>query len=244
MPFSETTNRSGIIQKIEDLTATQSATSSSYPIGSKTRDVNIARDEFKSIVMEVSGKWQDDDTNQTDYNIITFDLVSGQDNYAFSTDQTGNQILSVLKIRIKDQNGKWKDIEQIDRTEFDINQYQDITGTPDYFDLTANGAVFYPTPNYNSDEGGELYISRTYTYYEVDDTTKTSGLPATFDAWFCYHPSYFWCLTNLPSLAPGYYKILYGVDGKGGMKSAIQKFYANRNKTHQNQVTSEPIFNI
>lgn len=246
MPFSETTYRSGMVQKLEDLTHTQSddASSGSYNINAMTRDLNSARDAFKNIVIEACGEWQDDDTNQTDYSISTFDLVSGQDNYAFTNDENGNQILSVLKIRLKDPNGKYKDLKQIDRTTFDINAYQDITGTPEYYDLTSNGAIMYPTPDYNSTNGVEIYHSRTYTYYETTDTTKKSGLPAIFDLWFPFYAAYHYCLINIPSLAVGYRNFLYGEDGRSGMKKDIQRHYANRNKTSTMIITTEDVNSI
>ena len=66
---------SGIVQEIDEMVGTNNTT---YPIASKTRDVNLALDKVFSLIFQVGGTWQFDDSNQTDYPIITTDIVSGQ----------------------------------------------------------------------------------------------------------------------------------------------------------------------
>lgn len=238
MPFSDTTNRTGLIELLEDLTTTQSATTSSYPLATKTRDINNAYSQFMSLAIESCGKWQIDDTNQTDYPIIFFDIVSGQDNYAFNLDENSNQILQISKLRIKDTNGKWFETTQIDRTDFDISQYQDVTGTPEYHDITSNGIIFYPTPNYNSTDGGELFVSRTPSYFASSDTTKKAGIPYFFHEYLAFRSAYFYCLANGLKQATGLGNEMLRIEG------SIKKYYANRNKDSRNIFTAEPINSI
>lgn len=77
-------------------------------------------------------------------------------------------------MRIKDANGKWTDfLTQIDKNEVDTSQFQDITGTPEYYDLIGDNVVFYPTPNYNSADGIEFTVTRTPVYFLTSDTTKS-----------------------------------------------------------------------
>lgn len=240
MQFSDTTNRTGIIELLEDLTTTQSATDSSYPLATKVRDVNNAFSYYMSLAIKACGRWQVDDTNQTDYPIVTFDLVSGQDNYAFDRDGSTptNQMIELHKLRIKDANGKWIDIEQIDRREFDINQFQDITGVPEYYDITSNGVIFYPTPNYNSDEGAELYVSRMPTRFTSSDTTKKAGIPEMFHEYLAIRPAYFYCLVNGLKQATGLGNEMLRIEAN------IKNYYAGRNRGERSVVTSEPIFSI
>lgn len=235
MQFSDTTNRTGLIELLEDLTTTQSATTSSYPIKTKTRDINNAYANFMSLAIRACGRWQVDDTNQTDYPIVTFSLVSGQDNYAFNLDENSNQILELHKLRIKDANGKWTDVEQIDRREFDINQYQDITGTPEYYDITSNGIIFYPTPNYNSTNGGELYVSRTPSYFISTDTTKKPGIPDMFHEYLVFRAAYYFCLANGLKQSTGLGNEMLR------MEENIKHYYAERNKGERNILTPEYI---
>lgn len=238
MQFSDTTNRTGIVELLEDLTTTQSASTSSYPLTTKTRDINNAFSTFMSLAIEACGKWQVDDANQTDYPIVYFSLVSGQDNYAFNFDEDNNQILQVSKLRIKDANGKWFETTPIDRAEFDISQFQDVTGVPEYHDLTSNGVIFYPTPNYNSSSGGELFVSRTPSYFESTDTTKKPGIPNFFHEYLAIRPAYFYSLANGLKQATGLGNEMLRMEG------AIKKYYAGRNKDQRNIFTAVPIFSI
>lgn len=240
MQYSDTTNRTGIVELLEDLTTTQSATDSSYPLATKTRDINNAFSNFMSLAIRACGRWQVDDSNQTDYPIVTFDIVSGQDNYAFDRDGSSpsNQMIELHKLRIKDVNGKWTDIEQIDRREFDINQFQDITGTPEYYDITSNGVIFYPTPNYNSDEGAELYVSRMPTRFTTSDTTKKAGIPEMFHEYLAVRPAYYYCLKEGLKQANG-----LGTEMLR-MEENIKHFYAERNKGERNVITTEEINSI
>lgn len=122
-----------------------------------------------------AGKQQVDDTNNTTLPLLLSNMVSGTANYSFKVDEASptNQVLQLQKIRIKDANGKWTDyLTQIDKADTDISQYQDITGTPEKFDLIGDNIVFYPTPNYNSTDGIEFTVTRTPVYFTTSDTTK------------------------------------------------------------------------
>lgn len=224
MVFSDTTNRTGIIETLEDYTNTQSSTDSSYPLATKTRDVNNAYARFMSIAVMSSGRWQADDTNQTDYPILTFDIVSGQDNYAFTTDGStpSNQILDLHKFRIKDSSGTWIDLEPIDRVVDDINKYQNITGIPEAYDMTSNGIILFPTPSYNSDEGAEIYVSRTPSYFLSTDTTKKPGIPDMFHEYLAIRPAYFWHMVKNPEKAAAYERQMLALE------KDIKAYYSRR----------------
>lgn len=238
MVFSNTTTRGGIVEMLEDYTSTQSATTSSYPLATKTRDINNAFANFMSIAIKSCGKWQVDDTNQTDYPIVTFDLVSGQDNYAFNLDENSNQILELHKVRTKDASGQWFETEQIDRREFDISQFQNVTGVPQYHDVTSNGIIYYPTPNYSSTGGGELYVSRTPSYFTSTDTTKKPGIPDMFHEYLAIRPAYFYSLVNGLKQATGLGNEMLR------MEKSIEKYYSERNTDQRNILTTIPVFSI
>lgn len=227
--FSNTTDRDGIIELIERDTNTQSVTTSSYPLKVKTNDVNEALSHFFLLAIKAGGRFQVDDTNQSNLPIITTDLVGSQGDYTFLVDDStpSNQILDVRKIRIKDSNGQWKELTQIDRETFNVSDYENITGTPDYFDLTGNSVILYPTPDYNSDEGLELYISRTPSYFVSTDTTKEPGVPKIFHSYFHLRPSYLYCLVkDLPQVAG----LKYLVEQ---MEKSIMDYYSRRNRTER-----------
>lgn len=226
--FSNTTDRDGLVELIERDTNTQSTTSSSYPLKVKTNDVNEALSHFFLLAIKAGGRFQVDDTNQVDLPVITTDLVASQDNYTFLVDSStpANQILDVRKVRIKDSSGNWKTLTQVDRETFDINSYISES-LPEYFDLTGNSIILYPTPNYNSTNGLEFYISRTPSYFVSTDTTKEPGIPKLFHAYLHFRPSYIYAMIKgLPQV-----KWLQVEVDK--MEKAITEYYSRRNRTER-----------
>lgn len=241
MVFSETTNLTGIVETLARYTGTQTSTTSSYTLAQKTMDINNAYIHFINLASRASGKQQVDDTNHTTLPLLLSDLTSGTATYPFKEDEESptNQILQLHKLRIKDANGKWTDfLTQIDKNEIDVSQFQDITGTPEYFDLIGNNVVFYPTPNYTSVNGIEFTITRTPIYFTTSDTTKKPGIPDMFHEYLVLRPAYFYCIMKgLPQAKA------YG-DNMLMMEREIQHYYSNRNITLQDVITTVPVNSI
>jgi len=225
-------------------TNTQNSTTSSYPIAAKTIDVNNALNQYFILANMGAGNWRPaDDTNQTDYPVIFFDLVAGQKDYVFTVDEQGNQILDVYKVRILQPNGiDWTTLEQIN-----VDRYNDeylnttTTGVPDSYYLTANGLFIVNPSNYNMTGGIQIFISRTSTYFTVSDTTKKAGIPWVHHEYLALRPSYFYCLQKGLPQAVDYRKRLYGEDGKSGMEGDIKQFYRDRNHNFSAALTSQSV---
>lgn len=194
MVFSDTTNRTGLVQLLEDLTNTQSSSSTSYPIAVKTRDFNLAFAEYKMISTMASSSWQDDDTNHVDYPEIYGDIVSGQQDYTFTEDENGNQILDIYRVEAKDSSGKWVLLqpynENLETTALEAQALN--TGTPTRYYKTANGIFLDQTPNYNSTDGLKIYYARTPSYFLSTDTTKEPGIPHMFHRYLAVKSAYWY----------------------------------------------------
>lgn len=238
--FSDTTNKTGLVETLARYTGTQTATTSTYTLAQKTLDINNAYAHFFRIANEAAGNWQADDTAQSGVPVTTFNLVSGTGTYAFTVDSSSNQILDIYKIRIKDTNGNWiETIYQIDKNTDDISQYQNITGVPVCYDLTGNNITFYPTPSYNSTNGAELSHSRTPIYFTTSDTTKKPGIPDYFHEYLAIRPAYFFCFTKGLLKQASELK-----DQMLTMEAQIRKYYSDRNKTDQLVITTEDVCSI
>lgn len=233
MKFSDTTNRDGIIQLIERDTGTQSATTTSYPLKQKTVDVNDALGNFFLIAIKAGGRFQVDDTNQTDYPTMTTNIVSGQKDYIAIYDgaSTPNQVLDIRTVRMLTPSGTWVNLTPIDKEVDDINAYQGQTGTPTKFDVDSNGIMLYPTPNYNSTNGLELYISRTPVYFVSTDTTKEAGIPKIFQSYLYLRPSADYCaVKTLPQAKNLQDKVTR-------MEADIADYYSRRNRVDKKRLT-------
>lgn len=227
MVFSDTTDRDGIIELIEDMTGTQSATTSSYTLKTKTRDVNNAYANYFLIGFQAEGRWQLDDTNQVDYPIITTALTANQQDYSFTVDQQNNQILDIYRVEILDSTGNAVELAPIDQ--FDIKgialtEFMETASQPVYYDKTANGIVLYPKPDYTNSAGLKIYYNRTPSYFVSTDTTKQPGIPDMFHEYLALRPSYQYCLRKgLAQVANLKQDMLL-------MEESIRSYYSQRSK--------------
>jgi len=233
-----------LLTKISELTNTQNTTASSYPTTSKTRDINLALDNYFILANSATGNWRPaDDTNLSDYPIVYGDLVSGQQDYSFTVDEAGNQILDIYKVRVKATNGiDWITLEQINQDTITDDQLSTVNGgTPSQYYLTANGIFLVQKSNYASTDGLEISISRTpyhFTSSDVATGTKVAGIYWVHQEYLAIRPSYFYCLAKgLPQA--NNYKITLNE-----MELAIKKFYKDRNKDFSQSITPETISSI
>lgn len=197
LQFSDSTNKDGIVELID---ANVSTNSTSYPLKDKTRDINIALDRFLSLAINSSGTWQFDDSNHTDYPIITTDLVAGQRDYSFLSDNSGNLILDIFKVMAKDEAGIYRDLKQVDvNSENNVESFtdgQDTQGIPTRYDKLSNGIFLDPIPSYNSTNGLKMYVNRETTYFTTSDTTKKAGIPGIYHSYLAFYPSYQYAVRN------------------------------------------------
>lgn len=239
--FSDTTLKSGIIQGIERECGFDDGTitGNSTLMAQFTADVNSAGDDATAIIIPAGGEWQYDDSNQTDYPIITTALVSGQRDYSFTTDNTGNLILDIYKVMCRSGvSGSYIDLDPIDQqsTERDtINDGNNSTGTPTRYDKTANGIFLDLIPNFSSSDGLKVFINRESTYFTVSDTTKKPGIAGLFHDYYVLKPSYKYArakgLQNVERLERDVLK----------MEKDIKDYYSGRNKDVRTIATSKRI---
>ena len=86
---------------ISDIAFWTKADITAYPINDRTRNCNLALDKMAALVMSADGRWEWDDTNNTDLPIGRTNLVSGQRDYGIS----GATFLKITKVLAKDRGG-------------------------------------------------------------------------------------------------------------------------------------------
>jgi len=205
MVFSDITNNLGIVQQsraLARLDSTQFTT---------TRIVNSCNnylDEVAGYAIGADKRFQWDDTNHTKLPIGTTNLVSGQTDYSFLTDEQGNRILTLTRIEVKDSTGFWRKLEVIDQSQIDIaiDEASRVTGIPTSYDKIADNIIrLYPTPNLSVTAGIKFYFQRTPSYFTASDTTKEPGVPSTLHRGFviasCYDVAIALGLSNIQLLS-------------------------------------------
>lgn len=244
LQFSDTTNKSGILQKIERLCKLGDGyiTGNTQRLKEWTSDVNLALDKVFSIIFKASGKWQFDDSNHTDYPFITTSLVANQRDYTFTTDEQGNLILDVYKVMVKDEQGIFHEIYPVDQQS---DEYMDgfwsgqnETGIPSRYDKTANGIFLDCIPYYTSANGLKVFINREASYFTTSDTTKKAGFSGLFHKYLVLEPAYEYACSNQ-------------LENKNDLKNEllelerdIKKHYRDRSKDEVVIITSDTINSI
>lgn len=176
IPFSESTNKTGIVEQVRDLIdldATQ------WPARRISNSCNNWLDKITGYAIGADKKFQWDDTNQTKLPIGTTDLIINQIDYSFLTDQQGNAIITLTGLSRIDADGKEYPLELIDRSspEYDISTFGTITGTPMRYDKIADNIIrldFKPAATITG--GLKFYFQRTGSYFVYSDTTKSPGV--------------------------------------------------------------------
>lgn len=212
--------RNGIVQVLEDLTSTQSASTSSYPLATKTRDINMAFDDYQTIVTEASGTWQLDDSNHTKYPNMKFNLLSGQQDYNFTEDEQGNQVQDIYRVECKDANGQWQLLKAVDEMNFTeaISHIDTLSGTPTEYWKTANGIFLKVKPNYNQrlveegEAGLRMFFTRSPSYFTTSDTTKEPGIPNAHHRYLAVKPAYWYWLPKDSQRASLYFAELQKIE--------------------------------
>lgn len=219
------------------------ANSVSYSNADLTADENIGMDKAFAIIFKAAGKWQFDDSNHDDYPFIMTDINAGQRDYAFVDDENGNLILDIYKVMRKNADGIYEEIFPVDQqSDPDMSEFydgRDIQGIPQEYDKTANGIFFKTIPNYTSEKGLKLFISREGSYFTTSDTTKKPGFAGLFHEYIALYPSYLYALRNLSQAKIDRFKAeLLEMENK------IAKHYRDRSKDEDLVVTAQPINSV
>jgi len=239
--FSNVTTKSGIIQKIERHCGFNDGdiSGNATRLAQFTGEVNSTHDYILAMIFEVGGEWQFDDTNHTDYPIITTNLVAGQRDYSFTTDGSGNLVLDIYKVMVADSNGLFREMLPVNQQNNSLTgsapaNYSDglnTQGIPNSYDKTGNGIFLDPIPNYARTGGLKVFINREGSYFTVADTSKKPGIAGLFHDYYALRPSYMYCLDN---------QIKIKGDLKNEMlemEEAIKNYYKAREKDNPKRLT-------
>jgi hypothetical protein len=196
MIISKVSDRTGIIQSLEDLTGTQNV--SSYSTAVKLKDINLAFDDYSNLVKQVSSTWQADDSSHTKYPNMYFNLVSGQGDYSFTEDEQGNQVQDIYRVECMMPNGTWKLLTPVDEMAgASITEIEAQSGTPTEYWKTANGIFLKVKPNYSQTNGIRMFFTRSPNYFTAADVTaetKEPGIPNGHHKYLFWKPAFWYWL--------------------------------------------------
>jgi hypothetical protein len=253
--FNDTSTYKGLVQRYErEIGANFGDISGNTTLLKDfTAEVNITLDEIFRIGFSNSGTWQLDDnsTYESDgttlrgYPIIKANIVSGQRDYSFLTDDYGNYILDIYRVFAKvSSSGVYKEIFPIDvQSENDITSFVDglnTSGTPTRYDKTSNGIFLDPVPNYNSTLGLMVYVNREPSYFVSTNTTKVAGIPGNLHRYLYLRPALNYArnknLSNYQKIADEVLK--YEGDEDRGIIGIIARTFGRRERDIKRRLTA------
>lgn len=190
LQFSDTSsNKSGLIQECES----QVFGDNSYGrisgdvnlLATFTRYINEALNRVVNLILMSDGRWQFDDTNNTDFPIATATLgtVTGSEQQDYSFDVT---MLRILRMEVMDNTGAWNLMTPIDEADLydqSLTDFLNTPGLPLYYDKQGSSIMLYPKPlatAVTSVGGLKVWFQRPPVYFVTSDTVKVPGFNSMY----------------------------------------------------------------
>lgn len=182
MQFNDTTNITGIIQRCELLLGKGNGYISGNATLLKqfTAACNVYYNKVITSILKSQDEWDFDDSNYTDFPILTTDLVSSQQDYQLPT-----KTLKINRVEISYDGTNWYKAEPLDVRE--VGDATDTTSignnfdeTRPYYDTIGQSILFYPIPDAAVTGGLKIWVAREVDYFTSADTTQEPGFDETF----------------------------------------------------------------
>ena len=208
------------------------ADSTSYTTADITVSANRALDRVVALIRAAEGRWQWDDSNNTDLPIATTALIADQQDY--NLDPTHYQI---QRIEVQDEDGNWRKLEPIDTTDIynqSMTDFLKTPGTPKYYDKVGNSLFLYPKPSYSQTASLKCFYTRGPSYFTTSDTTKTPGFNTIFHQLISLWASYDYAIINQMPVSKTIAEEIALKEDK------LSEYYSLRNKDEHIKLAARP----
>lgn len=199
---------------------------------------NNALERVVSIINQSDGRWEFDDSNQTDLPIATATITTSQQDYTMDVTQ-----LNVERVEVKDTQGKWQKLIPIDQADIydqSITDFMSGGGVPVYYDKIGVSIFLYPTPNYTQASSLKVYFSRPPVSILASDISSTSTSPGfnkLYHDLIAYWVAYDYAMANgLPNAN----QLMVEIQRK---EDALKEDYALRSKDEHLKLSARKIRN-
>ena len=160
--------------------------------------INNAYERVVQLIMQTDGRWQWDDTNQSDLPIATATLTSGQQDYTLAVTH-----LEILRIEAKDTNGNWYQIQPLDQADLKgiaLDEFMETDAEViSYYDILGSSIFLYPAPNYTQAASLKVYFQRPPVLFSSSDVstgTKAPGFNSLYHGLLPLWAAYEYALAN------------------------------------------------
>ena len=233
MKFNDVTDRLGLIQDCEFLCNLGSTGISAVTaqLQDFTRLINAWYYKVETMILENQGDWDWDDSNKTDYPILTTNLVASQQDYILPTGT-----LKVKRLEISYNGTQW-----FKATPFALDEHDtatDTTSIENEFDenepqyrLVAQSLFIYPIPDTNRTSCLKVWVSRDLTEFTAASTTTEPGFDKAFHRILSLGASYDYATTHA---LPNMNAIKQNLDD---YEFRLKKFYGSKFEDKERRLT-------
>ena len=212
--------------------------STDWPTQKIVNSANNWHDFVTGYAIGADRRFQWDDTNHTKLPEGTTDLVLNQADYAFTTDEQGNSIVTLTGVSLVDANSKEYPLKLVDRNDpdYDLATFGKNSGTPSQYDKIADNIVRLDRKPASADVSAydiKFYFQRTGSYFTSSDTTKSPGVSPLLHRGYVIACAYDIALTlglaNISALAAE----------RAKEEDKVVQYFADRNQDEMPVVTTE-----
>jgi len=202
MQFNDTTNETGVVQEVYEITETDS---SSYTLKSMARRANRWIYRVGTWMFKSSPDWKWIDSNNTNPSIATQTLVDNKDEYTIPT-----LALAISGVSILNSSGDAEQLtyiteEEIKHRGLNIDDYQTTKGVPEEYTLIGNKVRLFPAADSSqvtTGDGFRLHLEmQSIDELTSSDTTQTMGLPENLEMIIPLGVAHDWFITHDPEKA-------------------------------------------
>lgn len=231
MVYSDTTNKSGVIQNIESMCDLGDTYISGNTANQRYFNgiINRVQHRIWHIIHKKTGNWSYDSGSYTDLPVATTNLVSGTTAYALP-----ETALTVKRIEAKDASGQWTVLEPITEEKIPeaIGEFMDTSSQPSYYTLKDGVINLYPASNYASTDGLKIYYDRGAVEFVYNATTATPGFASPYHEILPLGASIEWYKIKQPqSLTLAVY-----IQDYAKLEKSIEEHYSSRFKDYKPKI--------
>lgn len=186
MPFNDTTNKNGMIQRFEFWTRHADGEVTGTLLKTVTAGINLGFDRIMPRLLSYSDHIRWDDVNHGDAPIGFVQCNSGQPDYKITADDNSLDILNFVGVRIL-ESASALEYQTLIRMLLDDPRAPDamspnpsVSGVPTHFLERGQFLFFYPVFNYTNALGIEITFEREKKVFVSTNTTEEAGVPQPF----------------------------------------------------------------
>lgn len=213
MQFSNTTDRSGLIQEAEFLTGIGDGqiSGNTTNLQTFTRLMNSRYHQVATMILKAKDEWDFDDPNHNNTGFVkTYNLVGDTQTVELPV---SDKILKIKKAEITYDGTTWKPLNPLDIAELETATdsttiASNFSTSEPYYDVHGKYVYLYPVPTVNVTGGLKLWVTREIDEFTSADTTQEPGFDEPFHRMLAIGASLDWAvakgLTNKNDLAALY----------------------------------------